>query len=200
MRFWRPKGTGGGTGGGTDDDERRLAEARPSAAGGAPLGLPEPFPHAESSPAIPAATSPPAATAPPGIMRPVFGMSAGPIASLTAPGAPFGNTRLSRGVRQLVSTLGSTRGDVAAVLEAAGVRAAPRDAERTPVSVYLATVIGADPHVKSVKVDDRSVVVQMHAWWRSDVVVDLPPVVQQFTAAFDESCYPALLPPGPRAG
>lgn len=126
-------------------------------------------------------------------MRPV---GATGIRGVAAPGSGLGSTRLSREVRQLLASLGRSRGEVAAALERAGVRAVPRDAAGNPVSLFLRAVIGADPNVKSVTVEDASVVVELRAWWRPPVVVDLPAVVHDFTAAFDERCYPALLAPG----
>ncbi len=121
---------------------------------------------------------------------------AGPIPGVAAPGAGAGMTRLSCELRRLLGVLGATTGEIAETLECAGVRAVPRDERATPVSLYLRAVIGADPHVKAVVVDQHRVVVELGAWWRPTVEVDLPPVVREFTTAFDERCYPALLAPG----
>jgi hypothetical protein len=211
MWFWRPKGKG---------EDATVPEADPTriSAVSAHPGSPPPFPApppgtggtggtarpagpaetaaspAAEPPALPPALPPPV----PGIMRPTPGHLGPPIPGIAAPGGALRPTRLSREVHQLLATLGTTRGEVAATFEAAGVRAVPGDAQHTPVSLFLGAVIGADPNVKSVTVDERTVAVEMRAWWRSGVVVDLPPVVHDFMAAFDECCYPALLPPAHR--
>ncbi len=109
------------------------------------------------------------------------------------PGSPLFDTRLAREVRRLLGTLGATRGSVAVALEAAGVRAAPNDPERSPIGLFLLAVIGADPGVKYVRIDPDAVVVDLRAWWRPTVTVPLPPVVHDFRMAFDAGCYPALL-------
>lgn len=113
-------------------------------------------------------------------------------------GGPFTETRLTREVRRLVASLGKVRSDVASALGNAGVRAVPRG--RGPVACYLEAVIGADPNVKSVVVGTDSVVVDLRAWWRPTVVVKLPGVVADFTAAFDAGCYPGLMSNGWSAG
>ena len=144
------------------------------------------------------------AGAPPGVMRATGRMPGLP--GRAGPGGGGGGggalrpTRLSREVRRLLESLGRTRSEVAATLTAAGVRAAPRDPRRTPVSLYVCAVIGADPNVKSVTVNERSVLVELRAWWRSAVSVDLPFAVREFMIAFNQRCYPALLLPGHRAG
>ncbi len=106
---------------------------------------------------------------------------------------PHFETRLAREVHRLVTDLGTSRRSVASALEAAGVRAAPDDAARSPVAIYLGAVIGSDPKVKSVRTDGRTVVVELRAWWRPAVTVVVPTAVREFTAAFDARCYPALL-------
>lgn len=201
MWFWRPKGKG---------EDGTVPEADPtriSAVSGHP-GAPPPFPVPAAGPGRPSGTAETAASPAdelpalpppvPGIMRPTLGHLGPPIPGIAAPGGALRPTRLSREVRQLLATLGTTRGEVAASFEAAGVRAVPRDAQHTPVSLFLEAVIGADPNVKSVTVSEHSVALEMRAWWRSEVVVDLPPVLHDFMAAFDECCYPALLPPAHR--
>lgn len=190
MRFWRPKVKG---------EERTLDEPLRDVGTGAvpPVAAPRSrrlVPDATGDAPPPGVVSAPgAATAAPGLMRVA-------VPSLASPGGPPGNTRLSREVRRLLAALGPTSGAVAASLEAAGVRAAPKVAEHTPITAYLSAVIGADPNVKSVEVDGQSVVVELRAWWRPAVVVDLPPAVREFTTAFDQCCYPGLLPPGHPAG
>lgn len=114
------------------------------------------------------------------------------------PGAPspagaFRRTRLGREVRSLLASLGRTRSEVAATLEAAGVKGAPCDAGRSPLGLYLAAVIGADPAVRAVRVGDRSVSVHLRAWWRASVLVDLPFAAREFMIAFDQACYPGLV-------
>ncbi len=108
-------------------------------------------------------------------------------------GLPLFDTRFAREVRRLVAGLGTSRRSVAAALEATGVRAAPGDAACSPVGIYLGAVIGADPNVKSVKTDGRTVVVELRAWWRPDVTVSLPAAVREFAAAFDARFYPGLV-------
>lgn len=132
----------------------------------------------------------------PGIMRPTRGPGSGSIAGIATPAEGIRPTRISREVSRLLLSLGRTRGDVAAALERGGVRALPGD---SPVRVFLCAVVGADPGVKAVSVNERSVTVELRPWWRSSVVVDLPSVVHEFLDAFGEGCYPALLPPGYRA-
>lgn len=205
MWFWRP-GRSGDEEGGT----RPGAGATPAGAlSGAspPLAAPRATGAGASRPsaaaavpeARPPALQPPPPQGVPGVMRPSRGLTNRPIPGIASPGGTVRPTRLSRELDLLLASLGPTRGDVAAALEAAGVRATPRDARCTPVAFFLQAVVGADPNVRSVTVDASSVVVELRAWWRSDVVVDLPPVIHEFTAAFDEGCYPALLPPRPRA-
>lgn len=108
-------------------------------------------------------------------------------------GSPLFDTRLARDVRRLLETLGATRESVATALEVAGVRAAPRDSERSPINLFLGAVIGAHPDVKCVRTDGEAVIVDLRSWWRPTVAVPLPQAVHDFRVAFDAGCYPALL-------
>jgi hypothetical protein len=125
---------------------------------------------------------------------------------LTAPPVPPSSasqlldTRFARELRHLLAALGTTSGSVAAGLEAAGVRAAPEDPARSPLALFLTAVVGADPNVQGLRVRPDAVVVELRAWWRPPVTVFLPPVVHEFSAAFDAGCYPALLRDGRRPG
>ena len=101
--------------------------------------------------------------------------------------------RTARDVGRLLWSLGASRSSVAASLEMVGVRAASRDPFGSPVDRYLHAVVGADPNVKSVRIEAGVVVVRLQGWWRSVVTVPLPTVVQEFASAFDAGCYPALL-------
>lgn len=106
---------------------------------------------------------------------------------------PLFDTRLAKEVRGLLATLGSSRGSIAAALEAAGIRAVPTDPGCAPLALFLSAVVGVDPNVRSVRVEGDAVVVDLRAWWRPTVTVPLPRVVEDFKVAFDAGCYPALL-------
>jgi hypothetical protein len=109
---------------------------------------------------------------------------------------PLLETRLAREIRNLLCTLGTTRGAVASALEAAGIRATPGDAGVSPVGQFLTAIVGSDPNVKSVRVGGDALVVDLRAWWRPAVTVPLPAVVEDFQVAFDAGCYPSLLRDG----
>jgi hypothetical protein len=220
MGFWRPKGNGGQEREPLSSPDATPASAIPDAAssGGAaaanavgpglgaatraaatgPAGKPAtavPLPVTQPPPPEPGVVLVPGVVPPPPVQGVMHATRMGPLTGIAAPGGGYRPTRLSREVGHLLASLGQTRSEVAAALEAAGVRATPRDTPLTPVALFLCAVIGADPNVKSVTVDGCSVVVELRAWWRPDVVVDLPSVIHDFLVAFDECCYPALLAP-----
>lgn len=99
-------------------------------------------------------------------------------------------TRLAHEVQVLLGQLGTTPGQVAESLGAAGAYGVP--GQDPPVAAYLTAVVGADPNVKSVEVGDGAAVVELRAWWRSAVTVTFPAAVRELAAAFDAGCYPSL--------
>jgi hypothetical protein len=107
--------------------------------------------------------------------------------------SPLLDTRLARAAHRLLAGLGTSRGSVAAVLEDAHVRGVPQDPEQSPVQLYLRAVMGADPNVRSVRLDAGAVVLDPRAWWRPPVTVPVPAVVHEFSAIFDAGCYPGLI-------
>jgi hypothetical protein len=136
------------------------------------------------------------ATATPWPRRQGGGAAAAPSTLLRS---EFGETRLAQEIGLLLASLGSTPGELAGSLESAGVRARPGDPAGSPVRLFLAAVVGADPNVKSVQVDGDALVVDLRAWWRPTISVPVPPVVRSFEGAFEAGCYPSLEPGEGRA-
>lgn len=142
--------------------------------------------------------------------HPLMHASANPWSRLTQVGrsaevgtllkAEFGETRLTQELGRLFASLGSTPGELAGSLEGAGVRAQPGDPAASPVRLFLAAVVGADPNVKALRVEGGELVVDLRAWWRPTVSVPLPPVVRSFEIAFEAGCYPSLAPGERRGG
>jgi hypothetical protein len=118
---------------------------------------------------------------------------------VAAPGGDLSDTRFAREIAKLVSCLGATPGGFAASLEHAGVRGRPGEPATSPLSRYLSAILGGDPSVKGISVEERAVVVEMRSWWRGSLTVRLPQAAVEFLAAFDAECYPALLE-APRRG
>ncbi|MGH9047250.1 MAG: hypothetical protein ACRDVW_08045, partial [Acidimicrobiales bacterium] len=101
------------------------------------------------------------------------------------------STRLALEVRALLCKLGTTPGQVAQSLCAAGACGLP--GHQSPVAAYVAAVVGADPNVKSVEAGSEAAVVELRAWWRPAVSVAFPAAVRDLAAAFDAGCYPSLV-------
>lgn len=92
----------------------------------------------------------------------------------------------------MVGSLGSTPGDVAAYLCAAGVNGVPYHAARSPVGVFLSAVLGADPEVAAITLRTDSVSLYLRGQ-PTPTTVPFPDVLRDFTRAFNAECYPMLL-------
>lgn len=100
--------------------------------------------------------------------------------------------RTAKEVRRLLDSLGSTPGDVAAYLCAAGVSGVPYDANRSPVGAYLSAVVGADPDVAAMTLRTDSVSLYLKGQATPTTVL-FPGAVRDFAAAFNAGCYPILM-------
>jgi hypothetical protein len=61
--------------------------------------------------------------------------------------------QLKRQVGDLLVGLGTTADEVASSLGASGVRGTPRSNRTCPVALYLSAIMGADPRVRSVTIE-----------------------------------------------
>lgn len=105
-----------------------------------------------------------------------------------------GPAPLGRRVRSLLDTMGPDADAVARHLQEMGVRGELRDPSGCAIAAYLASVVGSDPAVRSVRVSHRSVVVRREGGWRW-TVVSLPRSIRLFVTAFDAAAYPHLVRP-----
>jgi hypothetical protein len=94
---------------------------------------------------------------------------------------------------QLLDALGNDRDQVATSLAAGGVRGVPRRVQGCAVAVYLAAVIGADPRVKAITVNDTRLQIRLQSHGTPPLVLRLPPAVREFIVAFDAGRFPSLV-------
>jgi hypothetical protein len=103
----------------------------------------------------------------------------------------------------LLAELGRDPDEVAATLEAAGVRGDPRSNLSCAVALYLNASMGSDPRIRSVAVGPCTVLLDMAAppgrRPAGKLQVQLPKAVRRFVAAFDARQYPEVTRP-PAAG
>lgn len=112
---------------------------------------------------------------------------------------------LKRQAGDLLAELGRDPDEVAAALEAAGVRGDPRSNQSCAVALYLNAAMGADPRIRSVAVGPCTVLLDMAAppdrRPAGKLQVQLPKAVRRFVAAFDARQYPEVTrPPATDAG
>jgi hypothetical protein len=106
---------------------------------------------------------------------------------------PLRRRQLKSDVRTLLSSLGDSPAQIAARLEAFGVRATARDPRGCAIAVFLNAVLAAEPAVRSIKVTNKRVVVETTGRWSRDARVKLSGALRRFVSAFDESLFPALV-------
>jgi hypothetical protein len=107
-----------------------------------------------------------------------------------------GSTRRSiirSATADLLGRLGGTTADVAATLEAAGVRGVPRSGTSCAVARYLHAVMAADPEVRCLVVSSEGVSISVRQWWSADVLVPVPGPVRQFIRQFDSGGFATLV-------
>ncbi|MGA2835624.1 MAG: hypothetical protein ABSF84_03405 [Acidimicrobiales bacterium] len=97
----------------------------------------------------------------------------------------------------LLDELGRSPDEVAASLEAAGVRGVPRSNSSCAIALYTAALMKADSRIRSVAVGPCSLVIDLAR--RTDsrpggkLSVQLPKPVRGFVAGFDASRYPMVV-------
>lgn len=99
----------------------------------------------------------------------------------------------------LLVELGRDPDEVAATLEAAGVRGDPRSNQSCAVALYLNASMGSDPRIRSVAVGPCTVLLDMApppgGRPAGKLQVQLPKAVRRFVAAFDARQYPEVTRP-----
>lgn len=91
-----------------------------------------------------------------------------------------------------LDALGDSAREVSSKLVASGVRGTPRDAKDCAIARYLGAIIGGDCLVTEIEVTARRL--EVSTTRRSGpIVVDLPPAICSFVAAFDRLAYPELV-------
>jgi len=106
--------------------------------------------------------------------------------------------RLKKETLGVLAGLGVNSDEVAASLQAADVRGVPRDNRSCAVAVYLTSIMGSEPEVRSVTVGHCSLLVDLVGVDQrpaGHLLVQLPKPVRQFVAAFDAFRYPAVTRP-----
>jgi hypothetical protein len=105
--------------------------------------------------------------------------------------------RLKRQTNNLLSDLGHSPEEVAASLEAAGVRGVPKDNRSCAVALYLSAQMGSEAEVRAIKVGHCSMeitlVVPEGSRPAGRLHVQLPRPVRRFVAAFDAGRYPTIV-------
>ncbi|HVM63969.1 MAG TPA: hypothetical protein VMU14_03850, partial [Acidimicrobiales bacterium] len=74
------------------------------------------------------------------------------------------------------------------------MRGTPGNVSDCAIAVYLSSIVGADPLVKTVLVGSERVFVKLEGRWLF-VGVSLPKPLRRFVAEFDREAYPALVRP-----
>ncbi len=107
--------------------------------------------------------------------------------------------QMRRQTGDLLAGLGSDADQVAASLQAAGVLGTPRSNRSCPVALYVNSLMGSDPCIRSVAVGPCSLLITIVS--RHDqrpgghLLVQLPKSVRRFVAAFDDLGYPDMIRP-----
>jgi hypothetical protein len=100
---------------------------------------------------------------------------------------------------QLLKDLGSTSEAVAGQLEAAGVKGVPGSGTGCAIARYVNAVMGSDPRLGPVNVNNEAVTIFGRHWWTRPVIVPVPPPVRGFIIRFDRDEFRNLaVPPGSR--
>ncbi len=101
----------------------------------------------------------------------------------------------------LLASLGETSDEVAAALREAHVAGVPRSNRSCPIALYLNSVMGPDPRVRSVAVGQCSLLISVASPRdlrpAGRLFVQLPKPVRAFVAAFDNQQYPEVLRASP---
>jgi hypothetical protein len=97
----------------------------------------------------------------------------------------------------LLADLGNTSDEVAESLREARVLGVPRSNRSCPVALYLSSVMGPDPRVRSVAIGHCSLLINVASPRdlrpAGRLLVQLPKPVRRFVAAFDNCEYPAII-------
>ncbi len=106
--------------------------------------------------------------------------------------------RLKKETIGVLAGLGASSDQVAESLQAVDVRGVPRDNRSCAVAVYLTSIMGSEPMIRSVAVGHCSLLIQLVGQDQrpaGHLLVQLPKPVRQFVAAFDAFRYPAVTRP-----
>jgi hypothetical protein len=100
---------------------------------------------------------------------------------------------------QLLKDLGSTSEGVAGQLETAGVKGVPGSGTGCAIARYVNAVMGSDPRLGPINVNNEAVTIFGRHWWTRPVIVPVPPPVRGFIIRFDRDEFRSLaVPPGSR--
>jgi hypothetical protein len=106
--------------------------------------------------------------------------------------------RLKKETVGVLTGLGESSDQVAASLQVANVRGVPKDNRSCALAVYLTSIMGSEPLIRSVTVGHCSLLVDLVGQDQrpaGHLLVQLPKPVRQFVAAFDAFRYPAVTRP-----
>ena len=106
--------------------------------------------------------------------------------------------RLKKETTGLLDELGHTSDEVASALAAIDVRGVPQDNHSCAIALYLSSLMGTEPTIRSVAVGHCSLVIDLVTEDQRPggrLMVQLPKPVRQFVAAFDANRYPQVTRP-----
>jgi len=109
--------------------------------------------------------------------------------------------RLKRETSGFLAGLGRTPDEVAAALESVDVHGVPKDNHSCAIAVYLTSLMGTEPTIRSVAVGHCSLAIALvteDGRPGGKLLVQLPKPVRQFVAAFDAERYPQVTRPACR--
>lgn len=101
------------------------------------------------------------------------------------------NPSFEQTVHRHLQQLGTSPAEVAASLQAAGVRGRPGESLDCAVARYLNAVVGGERRVRDVNVSESFARVRRR--WRTAVTVPLPSGTRAFVREFDHGAFPELV-------
>jgi hypothetical protein len=106
--------------------------------------------------------------------------------------------RLKRETTSVLTQLGKSPEEIATALRAASVQGVPKDNHFCAIAVYLTSLMGAEPSIRSVTVGPCSLLINLvgpNNRPAGNLLVQLPKPVRQFVAGFDALQYPTVVRP-----
>lgn len=106
---------------------------------------------------------------------------------------PSPRRQLEADTRVLLSSLGDDPVQIAATLDAFGVRATPGDPWGCAIAVFLHALLSGERGVASISVTNTEVRLNPPTPWRRSAHVLLSDPLRQFVSSFDVEGFPALV-------